>query len=77
MNQELDRFARGYLLSGLKQCTPGEQKMFKLMYASGENNEQKLKCDIVDVVNAMQPEKLDWAMQQIQRTLANPSRGAE
>jgi len=64
MNEQLQDFARQKLKDGLSQCTTGEQTLFKRMYANGE-----MDLPINSVVDAMEPRKLDWAMQQVQRTL--------
>ena len=67
MNNELQDFARRTLLDGLGQCTDGQVRKFKLMYAGGN-----LERSIEDVVANMPEEKLDWAMQQVERTLTHP-----
>lgn len=64
MNEELQNYARTEIKSGLAQCSEEQQEMFKLMYSHDD-----LTRKINDVVDGMQPEKLDWAMQQIARTL--------
>lgn len=69
MNEELQAFARAELKSGLEQCTDGEQLLFKRMYSHGN-----LEADIIEVVDAMPDDKLDWAMQQVKRTLTSPKR---
>ena len=64
MNAKLSGFARAELKSGLLQCTDEEQYRFKRMYAHG-----KLWMSINDIVDNMEDEKLDWAMQQVENTL--------
>ncbi len=64
MNEQIESFARDTLKQGLAQCTEGQQLLFKRMYAKGN-----LEMLIDDVVDNMESEKLDWAMQQVQRTL--------
>lgn len=64
MNNELQKYARKTLKDNLQKCTEDEQLMFKRMYA-GED----LEKDINVVVDDMESEKLDWAMQQVQRSL--------
>ncbi len=64
MNNELQKYARKTLKENLQKCTEGEQLMFKRMYAGGD-----LEKDINTVVEDMESEKLDWAMQQVQRSL--------
>lgn len=64
MNEELQTFARNQLKEDLALLPEANQRIFKRMY-SHEN----LEADINDVVDAMPEEKLDWAMQQVQRTI--------
>jgi hypothetical protein len=64
MNDKIQQFARQELKDGLAQCTDAQQFMFKRMYSHGN-----LDLDIDQVVDNMPEEKLDWAMQQVQRTL--------
>ena len=69
MNNQLDRFARSQLKESLGQCSEAQQLMFKRMYANG-----KIDLSIDTVVDQMPDEKLDWAMQQVERTLANQNK---
>ena len=64
MNADLQAFARKVIKDGLALCTPDQQMLFKRMYSHGN-----LELPINDVVDAMPPERLDWAMQQVQRTI--------
>lgn len=64
MNSQLSGFARQTLKEGLKKCTQEQQLFFKRMYSHKD-----LDKDISEVVDQIPDEKLDWAMQQIQRTL--------
>lgn len=64
MNDELQAHARDILKDGLTRCTKKSQQFFKRMYAHGN-----LELSIAEVVDQMEPEKLDWAMEQVQRTL--------
>ena len=66
MNNQLKEFARNTLKDGLSLCTDGQQLLFKRMYAGGD-----LALSISEVVDNMPEDKLDWAMQQVQRTLAS------
>lgn len=66
MNNQLQEFARKTLIEGLKQCSEGQQNLFKRMYALG-----KLSLSIEDVVANMPADKLDWAMRQVENTLKN------
>jgi len=64
MNIELQEFARERLINGLKQLPESNQLLFKRMYSHND-----LALPIENVVENMLPEKLDWAMQQVQRTM--------
>ncbi len=64
MNEALQSYARQQLIDGLKRCTEGQVKIFKRIYAF-----KNLDWSIEEVVEAMSEEKLDWAMQQVERTL--------
>ena len=78
MNDVLKEFARQSLKDGLAQCTKDQQRRFKLMY--GQPTEPRCRTpdvvslikgrDIKKVVDGMPEESLDWAMVQVQRTLA-------
>lgn len=64
MNKTLAAFARERLKLGLVQCTDAQQHLFKRMYCP-----RSLERPIDEVVDAMTDDKLDWAMQQVERTL--------
>lgn len=64
MNEILADFARQNIKEGLAKCTPEQIVFFKRMY-SHEN----LEAETESVVDNMPKEKLDWAMQQVQRQL--------
>ena len=66
LNNQLEEFARTKLKEGLAQCTDDQQHLFKQMYAF-----ENLDCPINEAVDNMSAEKLDWAMQQVERTLKN------
>jgi len=65
MNKELQRYARETLKEQLKQCTELQQNLFKRMY-SHDNQD----LSIEQIVDNMEESKLDWAMQQVERTLS-------
>ena len=65
MNNQIQDFARQTLKDGLSQLPEDSQLLFKRMY-SHEN----LEASINDVVDSMPEDKLDWAMQQVERSLA-------
>ena len=64
MNKQLQNFAREELKKGLSQLTDKHHMVFKRMY-SHEN----LALPIDDVVDKIDADKLDWAMQQVERSL--------
>lgn len=64
MNDVLKKFARQTLKTGLAACGDKERHIFKRMYSPKD-----LTLDINVVVDRMPEEKLDWAMQQVQRSL--------
>ena len=64
MNNILQNYARAQLKEMLARCTKDMQMLFKRMYSHKD-----LTLDIDTVVNNMPEEKLDWAMQQCERTL--------
>ena len=64
MNNELQVFARATLKENLAKCTEGQQLIFKRMYSHLD-----LDREIDAVVDEMPEEKLDWAMQQVQRSV--------
>ena len=64
MNQQLQDFARSTLKDNLRKCTSGQVNIFNRMYSPDDHAKP-----IDEVVDAMSEEKLDWAMQQVQRTL--------
>jgi len=55
---------RNELKNGLAQCTSGEQRKFKRMYANGN-----LGLPIDEVVDLMSDDTFEWAMQQVQNSL--------
>lgn len=65
INKQLDQFARQTLKEGLAQVPESWQLLFKKMYANGN-----LELDIDTVVDRMPEDKLDWAMQQVDRSIA-------
>ena len=64
MNNQIQEFARNELKAGLAMLPEKNQLFFKRMYSH-----KNLEADIDEVVDAMPEEKLDQAMQQVQRTL--------
>ena len=77
MNTALQEFARQTLKDGLGRLPAGSQRIFKLMYGRGayvrgepaRTVEETESLTIHQVVDEMAADKLDWAMQQVERTL--------
>jgi len=65
MNKQLADFAREELKKGLAQLPESNQLMFRRMYSH-----KNLDADINEVVDKMPNDKLDWAMQQVESSLA-------
>lgn len=65
MNSTLAQFARQQIKTKLILCTDQEKHSFKLMYSH-----KNLDMPIDDVVDGMLDEKLDWALSQVERTIA-------
>lgn len=78
MNDTLKAFARQTLKDGLAKCTEGQQLVFKLMYCDPTNPWRRTPEDttrikatnVGNVVDNIPDEKLDWAMEQVETTLA-------
>ena len=66
MNNELQNFARQNLKDGLAKLPEDWQRKFKQMYAGTGWN---AAVDINMVVDEMEEDKLDWAMQQVERSI--------
>lgn len=64
MNQQFQKFARDTLKAGLAQLPEHNREIFKRMYSHKD-----LKANINDVVDKIPEDKLDWAMQQVDRSL--------
>ena len=64
MNDESQKFARQTIKDGLAKLPESNHKLFKLMYSPND-----LNADINDVVDIMPADRLDWAMQQVKRSL--------
>ena len=66
MNSQLQEYARQQLKEGLAQLPDGHHVIFKRMYSH-----DNLDMPINDVVDNMPEDRLDWAMQQVERTIVN------
>lgn len=78
MNDDLQNFARQHIKDGLEMMGPTQLRTFALMYGrkGGKRSvEDAVAMPLADIVNEIPPDKLDWAMQQVNRTLEQISRG--
>lgn len=77
MNKGVAGVFRAELKARLEECTPGQREVFVRMYGPREHLRDKFlynvaaiaKNNIDMVVDKMPEDKLDWALQQITRTL--------
>ncbi len=72
MNNQLQDFARQTLKSGLAQLPESNHMLFKRMYSH-----KNLNANIDYVVDSIDEEQLDWAMQQVQRSLDKLDSGGD
>lgn len=63
-----DRLYRKKILQGLMKLTPESQLLFKRMYSHKD-----LDKSLEEVVDLIPPLKLDWALNQVERTLEKAS----
>lgn len=63
-NETLIKAVRDILKGLLVQCTEGQQLLFKKMYSNHHN-----ELPINEVVDKMDPDKIDWAISQCERTV--------
>jgi len=64
MNTKLQDFARQKILDGLGKLEPEHHLLFRRMYSH-----KNLDADLENVVQNMPEDKLDWAMQQVQKSV--------
>lgn len=69
MNKEAVVFCQNWLVKNLSLCTEPQIRLFKQMYC--KNN---FGLSVQDAVACVQEDKLDWAMQQVERTLEKNKR---
>lgn len=73
MNSTLEQFARNTLKEELTKLPESIHRIFKLMYGR-KNGKRSIPdmdaMDITAVVDEMETEKLDWAMQQVANSVA-------
>lgn len=78
MNDVLKEFARAELSRGLKLLPEDNRHMFKTMYGR-KNGKRSIKdlasIDIDEIIKEIPDEKLDWAMQQVQRSMVSTGSG--
>jgi len=67
-NEALLKQAKKLLIEGLLQCTEAQQHRFKRMYSH-----KNLNLSIEEAVDKMDPNKIDWAYTQIEKTLEKNS----
>ena len=65
MNKQLEDYARQTLKDGLAKLPENNRVLFKRMYALHGN----IELPIYEVVDKMEVEKLDWAIQQVSRSI--------
>lgn len=65
MEQSVEAFYREQLIEGLQKCNEQQMHLFKRMYSHKDP-----EADIETVVANMSLDKLDWALKQVNRTLA-------
>lgn len=77
MNEEIEKYARACIKSGLDKLTDANRLLFKKMYAplvdGGKCDDfgpHQVGMNINDVVDQMPSEKLDTALDQVNRTIA-------
>ena len=70
MNDQLETYARNTLKEGLAQCSNSEQSVFKRMYSH-----DNLDMPLSKIVDGIDPDQLDWAMDQVTRTLDKKTNG--
>lgn len=63
MNKHLQAFARNFIKERLKQLPAAQQLIFNRMYSH-----KNLDRSVDEAVDAMPAEKLDWAMQQVEKS---------
>jgi hypothetical protein len=73
MNDQLQQFARAQITEGLADLPPGWVRIFKLMYGRNDGRrsvDDAIAMDISEIVAQIPSYKLDWAMQQVENSLA-------
>ena len=65
-NKTYIEMGRTYLKELLAQCSESQQMIFKRMYSHND-----LEKNINQVVDDLDPNKIDWAISQCERTIEN------
>ncbi len=65
MEKSVEAFYRAEIIAGLHKCTEPQVHLFKRFYSHKDP-----EADIETVVANMSVDKLDWALKQVNRTLA-------
>jgi hypothetical protein len=76
VNQQLQDFARQQIKDGLDLMGPEQLRVFALMYGrkGGRRSvEDAVAMPMHAIVDEIAPDKLDWAMQQVAKTLEKQS----
>jgi len=68
-NKTLIKYARTLLKELLAKCSEPQQLLFKRMY-----NHKNLEAPINEAVDQMEPDKLDWAVTQVEETIKKNNR---
>lgn len=71
MNERLQQYARAYLKQALAILPDSNKLLFKRMYSNHD-----ISRNINSIIDSLKAEQLDWAMQQVERSLI-PSNGDE
>ena len=71
-NKTIIKLVQKLLLDLLSQCNDYQQGMFKRMYSHND-----LDKPIQQVIQDMDPEKLEWAVTQVENTLSRESQGGQ
>ena len=64
---ELMKIARGMIKEGLESCTEAQVHLFRRMYGLPEDI--VARTDINVIVDKMPDSKIEWALEQIKRTI--------
>ena len=64
MHHKIERYARNEIKAGLSLCTETQKSLFKRMYSY-----KQLDREINSVVDAVAADKLDNALDQVERTI--------